>query len=447
MQKTTKKGLSAMFFLTALALLAACSGSATGGATPPAGTAPEGEFTIRDAVLERFLGYVAIDTQSDYDAESVPSTAKQLDFAKLLVEECEAIGLAEVKMDEFGIVTATLPANTDRDAPVLGLLAHMDTSPDFSGTGVVPQVFENYDGNDLALSNSVSLTVAMFPELKDYIGQTIIAASGDTVLGADDKAGIAIILTAMEYFVRHPEIEHGKIRIAITVDEETGTGIEHFDVESFGADFGFTIDGGPIGELEYENFNAAYANFNITGLSTHPGSAKGVMKNAILVAAEIIEAFPADERPSTTEGHEGFYHVDRITGDVSAVSMHLLIRDHDDGLFESRKAFVAGLADVFNEKYGAGTVAVEIVDTYYNMLKMIPPDVVEFAKAAYIEAGVEPLIVPVRGGTDGARLSYMGLPCPNVFAGGHNFHGPHEFIPLESMEKSVEVVVNMGKLP
>jgi len=289
--------------------------------------------------------------------------------------------------------------------------------------------------------------VDMFPELKNYIGQTIITASGDTLLGADDKAGIAVILTAMEYFIRHPEIERGKIRIAITVDEETGSGIEHFDVESFGADFGFTIDGGPIGELEYENFNAAYANFNITGLSTHPGSAKGVMKNAVLVAADIIEAFPADERPSTTEDREGFYHVDSITGDVSAASMYLLIRDHDDGLFESRKAFVAGLADVFNEKYGAGTVAVEIVDTYYNMLKMIPPDLVEFAKVAYIEAGLEPLIVPVRGGTDGARLSYMGLPCPNVFAGGHNFHGPHEFVPLESMEKSVEVVVNMGKLP
>ena len=448
MKKTTKRVLGIIFFLTALTILASCGVPAVTDANPPAtaDTALKGEFNVRDAVLERFLRYVAIDTQSEHDSDTVPSTAKQLELARMLVDECNALGLTEVKMDEFGIVTATLPANTDADVPVLGLLAHMDTAPDFSGANVVAQVFENYDGNDLALSDSVVLKVDMFPELKNYIGQTIITASGDTLLGADDKSGIAIILTAMEYFIRHPEIERGKIRIAFTVDEETGSGIEFFDVESFGVDFGFTVDGGPIGELEYENFNAAFASFNIIGISTHPGSAKDVMVNAVLLAAEIIDAFPADERPATTEGHEGFYHVDSITGDVSFASLHLLIRDHDEDMFASRKAFVAGLADVFNEKYGEGTVSVEIVDTYYNMLKMIPSDIIEFAKAAFIEAGVEPLIVPIRGGTDGARLSYLGLPCPNIFAGGHNFHGPYEFIPLESMEKSVEVIINMGNL-
>jgi len=403
----------------------------------------EEEFDIKSAVLERFLRYVMYDTQSDLASDTVPSTSKQLDFARILFEEVKAIGLSDVHLSNDGVITATLPSNIDGDVPVLGLLAHMDTSPEASGKGVIPQLHENYDGKDIVLSTETILSPKEFPDLQNYIGQTIITASGDTLLGADDKAGIAEILTAMEYLILHPEIPHGTIRIAFTPDEEIGRGTEHFDVDAFGADFAFTIDGGALGELEFENFNAARASFEITGKVIHPGSAKGIMKNSALIATELVSAFPSDDVPSKTEGYEGFYHLERIEGDVAKTKMDILVRFFDDEEFEDRKQFIVNLVNDFNIKYGENTVKLNMRDQYYNMKEKIDPQIIEYAKTAFIAAGVEPVIIPVRGGTDGAMLSYKGLPCPNVFAGEHNFHGPYEFITLESMEKAVHVIISL----
>ena len=402
-------------------------------------------FDVKTAVLERFLGYVVHDTQSALDSDTVPSTGKQIEFAKLLAEECERMGLGEVVLSDFGVVMATLPSNMNAKVPVMGLLAHMDTSPDAPGEGVVPRIFENYDGGDIVLSAETVISPREFPALANYAGQTIITASGNTLLGADDKAGIAEILTAMEYLLQHPEIPHGKIRVAFTPDEEIGLGTENFDVAAFGADFAFTVDGGATGELEYENFNAASATFEITGKSIHTGYAKGIMINSLLIAAELAMAFPPDETPSATEGYEGFYHLAGIEGDVGYTKMYLLIRSFDKEEFEARKKFAADLADSVNEKYGANTVKLEISDQYYDMKEKIDPWIIEYAKSAYAGAGVEPIIIPVRGGTDGAMLSYKGLPCPNIFAGEHNFHGMYEFVPLESMEKAVHVIINLCK--
>jgi len=399
---------------------------------------------IKTAVRDRFLEYVTFDTQSDPDSDTTPSTSKQLDFARLLFEECKAIGLSDVELnEEFGIVTATLPSNIEAEVPVLGLLAHMDTSYEFSGSDVKPQVWEDYDGGVIKLNEAIELSPEEFPDLKNYIGQTIITASGDTLLGADDKSGIAEILTAMEYLINHPEMPRGKIRIAFTPDEEIGTGIGNFDVEAFGADFAFTVDGGALGELQYENFYAAYATFEITGRSVHPGSAKGIMINAALVAAEIASSFPPDEIPAKTEGYEGFYHLSEVEGGVAASQMDYLIRCFDEEEFEARKKFVADLADSFNEKYGENTVKLDLRDQYRNMKEQVDPQIIEFAETAFTAAGVRPIADPIRGGTDGSQLSYMGLPCPNIFAGGYNFHGPYEFIPLESMEKAVQVIINL----
>jgi tripeptide aminopeptidase len=402
-----------------------------------------GDFEVKTSVLERFLRYTSYDTQSDPDSKTSPSTGKQLTLAKALHEECKAIGLTEVTLSGHGIVMATLPSNTQTNIPVLGFIAHMDTAPAASGKNVTPKLFENYDGKDIVLNSEVTISPDEFPFLLNYTGQTIITANGDTLLGADDKSGIAEILTAMEYLLRNPHIPRGKIRIAFTPDEEVGRGTENFDVKAFGADFAFTIDGGELGELLYENFNAAKAEFEITGKSVHPGYAKDILINAAIIAAELASAFPHSESPETTEGYEGYYFVQAINGDAAAAKMKVDIRTFDRDDLEARKKFVTNLAAEFNTRYGEDTIKVEIIDQYYNMKEMIDPQIIEYAKAAFAAAGIEAISPPQRGGTDGAMLSFKGLPCPNIFAGGHNFHGPYEFIPLESMEKAVDVIINL----
>jgi len=416
------------------------------GAAPACAADPTEWENIEDlpaALLDKFLRYVAYDTMSDPDSSSSPSTAGQMEFAKILAKECEAIGLAEVEVSEYGVVTATLPGNINGEVPVLAFVVHMDTSPDASGVNIVPRVHENYDGKDIVLDGGTVLSTEEFPALLNYVGQTVITAGGGTLLGSDDKSGVAIVLTAMEYLILNPTIPHGTVRIAITPDEEIGRGTEHLDVAAFGADFGYTVDGGALGELEYENFNAAAATLEITGRSIHPGTAKGIMKNSVLIAAELAAAFPAEETPAATEGYEGFYHLDRVEGMVEKTVMHIIIRCFDREEFEARKGFVSDLAAQFNEKYGEGTVKATITDQYYNMKEKIDPAIIEYAKAAFEAAGVTPVIVPIRGGTDGAMLSYKGLPCPNLFTGGYNFHGPYEFNVLESMEKAARVVINL----
>jgi len=440
MKKITS--LLALSLSLALLLASCTTDAAESPRTAPTGSPPD----IRTAVVERFLEYISHDTTSDPGSDTSPSTSEQMDFAKLLYEECKAIGLSDVSISEYGVVMATLPANTDGDFPVLGFISHVDTSAEASGANITPQIVENYDGGDIALNETMTLSPDEFPAMMNYIGQTLITTSGDTLLGTDDKSGIAEILTAMEYLINSPEIPHGKIRIAFTPDEEIGRGTENFDVEAFGADFAFTVDGGPIGELEYENFNAANATIEITGRSIHPGRAKGIMVNSSLIAAEIAMALPPDETPATTEGYEGFYHMTGIDGDVSKTTMGVLVRSFDTDDFEARKSFVTGLVDALNEKYGLGTIALDMNDLYYNMVEMVDPKIIDFAMAAYAEAGVEADIVPIRGGTDGARLSFMGLPCPNIFTGGHNIHGPYEFIPVESMVKAVDVIVSLSRM-
>ena len=397
------------------------------------------------SVSERFLTYIKHHTTSEDDTLSFPSTKIQLDFAQFLSEECRSIGLQKVSVDQYGYVTATLPGNKP-SAPVIGFIAHMDTSPDASGENIQPNIVKNYNGNDIPLKEGV-LSPAEFPFLKNYIGQTLITTDGTTLLGADDKAGIAEILTAMEYLIAHPEIPHGDIRIAFTPDEEVGRGVDFFDVASFNADFAYTLDGGRIGELEYENFNAARALVKIHGKNVHPGYAKNIMVNAALIGAEIAALLPADEIPAKTEGYEGFFHLCSFEGTTTYAELDYIIRDFDKASFENRKALIQSIVDKKNAEHH-NCIELELTDQYYNMISQIEPhmEIVDLAKQAMLDCGITPLIRPIRGGTDGARLSFMGLPCPNLFAGGHNFHSNFEFVPVESMEKAVEMIIRIAEL-
>lgn len=398
---------------------------------------------------ERFLKYVAFDTQSDENSETFPSTAKQLVLLNYLVEEMNAIGLTEVEIDPNGYAMGTIPATPGyEDRPVVGFIAHVDTSPDMSGAGIKPQVIENYDGKDIQLNPQLSMTVADFPELAFYKGHTLITTDGTTLLGADDKAGVAEIMTAAEYLIRHPELEHGKIRIGFTPDEEIGRGVDHFDVKRFGADFAYTVDGGFEGELEYENFNAAGAKISVNGKNIHPGSAKDKMINALQVLCDINALLPAWERPEHTEGYEGFYHLVGMRGSVEHAQMSYIIRDHDRTKFERKKQYLTEAVALMNARYGEGVIELTITDQYYNMKEMVEPhpQVIEKAFRAMQQAGVEPVVKPIRGGTDGSRLSYMGLPCPNLFTGGMNFHGKYEYCSLTTMEKSVQTILNLVRL-
>jgi tripeptide aminopeptidase len=402
---------------------------------------------MKQKILNRFLKYVQIDTQSDENSKTYPSTKKQLDLAKILVVELKEIGLSDAEVDQYGYVTATLPSNIEKVIPVVAFLSHMDTAPDMSGKNVKPQVLENYNGEDILLNKESNIKIAVkdFPELKDYMGQTIITASGNTLLGADDKAGIAEIMTAMEYLANNPELKHGTIKVAFTPDEEIGKGVDHFDVEKFGANYAYTLDGGPIGELEYENFNAAGIAIQIQGRNIHPGYAKGRMINAILVATELNDMLPIEQRPELTEGYEGFFHIIKFFGTVDVSEIHYIIRDHDREKFENKKELIKNAVAFINKKYGQEIVEYKLEDQYYNMREKVEPvyHIVEQARQAMIDVGVTPNIKPIRGGTDGARLSYMGLPSPNIFTGGHNYHGRYEFISLESMEKAVQVILKI----
>ncbi len=398
---------------------------------------------------ERFLKYVAIDTQSSEESETFPSTEKQWTLLRLLVEEMKALGLAEVSIDKYGYAMGTIPASEGcENAPVIGFLAHVDTSPDMSGENVRPRIIENYDGGDIVLNNALTMRVADFPELKNFVGHTLIHTDGTTLLGADDKAGVAEIMTAAEYLLAHPEIRHGKIRIGFTPDEEIGRGVDFFDVKAFGADFAYTMDGGCEGELEYENFNAASAKIAIQGRNVHPGYAKNKMINAIEVACELNSLIPATERPQHTEGYEGFYHCVGLNGTVEQAAISYIIRDHDADRFEQKKVWMYNAVELLKKKYGEQVLTLTLKDQYYNMRKMVEPhpQVIELAKKAMTEAGVTPTVRPIRGGTDGARLSFMGLPCPNIFAGGMNFHGRFEYCSLDSMQRAMQVIVNLARL-
>ena len=398
---------------------------------------------------ERFLKYVAIDTQSSEESETFPSTDKQWTLLNLLVEEMKALGLTEVSIDKYGYAMGTIPASEGcGDAPVIGFLAHVDTSPDMSGENVRPRIIDNYDGSNIVLNNALTMRVADFPELKNFVGHTLIHTDGTTLLGADDKAGVAEIMTATEYLLAHPEIKHGKIRIGFTPDEEIGRGVDFFDVKAFGADFAYTMDGGYEGELEYENFNAASAKISIQGRNVHPGYAKNKMINAIEVACELNSLIPATERPQYTEGYEGFYHCVGLNGTVEQATISYIIRDHDADKFEQKKVWMWSVVDLLKKKYGEQVLTLTLKDQYYNMRKMVEPhpQVIELAKRAMTEAGVAPIVRPIRGGTDGARLSFMGLPCPNIFAGGMNFHGKFEYCSLDSMQRAMQVIVNLARL-
>lgn len=402
-----------------------------------------------EKLLTRFLDYVTTDTQSDPYSKSCPSTENQWKLAKKLVMELQQIGLEEVSIDAHAYIMATLPSNTDKEVPTIGFIAHMDTSPDFSGKNVRPQVIEDYDGGDIVLNRAkdILLSPAYFEELSQYQGQTLITTDGTTLLGADDKAGIAEIVTAMEFLVKNPQIQHGKIRIAFTPDEEIGRGAHRFDVEKFGAQWAYTLDGGQLGELEFENFNAAQAKIEISGKSVHPGHAKDKMVNAISIATEFMGLMPPREVPEHTSGMEGFFHVHKIKGEIEKASLELIVRDHDAQQFEARKAMLVDIVDKLNQKYG-DCVSMELEDQYKNMREMVEPviHIVEIAEEAMVSIGIEPIIKPIRGGTDGSQLSFMGLPCPNIFAGGHNFHGKYEYVPLQSMEKAVQVIVTICEL-
>lgn len=400
-------------------------------------------------LVDRFIKYIKIDSQSNPESETTPSTEKQWNMANLLVEELKAIGLQDVTVDKNAYVMATLPSNVDYPVPTIGFISHFDTSPDFSGENVNPQFVENYDGGDIVLNKeqNIVLSPSYFEDLLLYKGNTIITTDGTTLLGADDKAGIAEIVTAMEYLVQHPEIKHGKIRVGFTPDEEIGRGAHKFDVKKFAADWAYTMDGGQIGELEYESFNAAGAKIHFKGKNVHPGTAKNKMINSMLVATQFINALPADEIPARTEGREGFYHITDISGDVENTVVQLIIRDHDRDLFNKRKAVVQQIVDDLNKQIPNVAVA-EIKDQYYNMGEKIKPvmHIVEVAERAMKELGITPITKPIRGGTDGSQLSFMGLPCPNIFAGGHNFHGKYEFVPVENLEKATEVIIRIAEL-
>lgn len=396
-------------------------------------------------VSERFLTYIKHPTTSSENSSAIPSTKEQLAFASLLEKECASVGLTEIETDSYGYVYATLPGNV-KNAPIIGFIAHMDTSPDANGTNIMPHIVRSYDGGNIPL-NGITLSPQEFPSLKDYIGETLITSDGTTLLGADDKAGIAEILTAMDYLSAHPEIPHGKIRIAFTPDEEIGRGADHFDVAKFHADFAYTIDGGKLGELEYENFNAARATIRIKGKSVHPGTAKNLMVNAALIGTEIASLLPEKEVPSKTEGYEGFFHLHSFEGNVSEAVLTYIIRDFDHEAFTHRKNLLKLIAERKNVQY-PNAITLEMKDEYYNMAAPLAKhmEVVELAKTAMTQCDVTPLIQPIRGGTDGARLSFMGLPCPNIFAGGLNFHGPYEYIPVSSMEKAVQVIIKIAEL-
>lgn len=400
-------------------------------------------------ITERFIRYVKTDTQSNENATNCPSTPGQTELANMLAKELKEIGLSDITIDQNGYLMATLPANISGEVPVIGFLAHFDTSPDNSGLNVKPQLVA-YTGGDIVLNHdkNIVLPVRDFPLLEKYTGQTLITTDGTTLLGADDKAGIAEIVTAMDYLVKHPEIKHGKIRIAFTPDEEIGRGADKFDVKKFGAQFAYTMDGGEIGELEFENFNAAGAKITVQGLNVHPGAAKSKMKNAMLIAMELNQMLPASQTPQHTEHYEGFFHLNNMQGTVETASLHYIIRDHDKQLFTDKKNLLVRIVDFLNTKYGAGTVQLNLIDQYFNMKEKVEPvmHIVELAKNAMTACGIEPKVIPIRGGTDGARLSFMGLPCPNIFAGGLNFHSRYEFVPVSSMEKAVEVIVKIAEM-
>jgi tripeptide aminopeptidase len=401
-----------------------------------------------EKVVERFLGYAKEYTTSDPESQTCPSTSRQMDFMKKLEAELKQIGLHEVELDENGYLMATVPANTSENAPIIGFIAHVDTSPDFAGENVQPQIIENYDGTPIHLKNNVTIDPAEFPEILQYKGQSIITADGTTLLGADDKAGVAEIVTAAEILLNSDKIKHGKIRIGFTPDEEIGRGADKFDVKKFGAEFAYTLDGGEIGELEFENFNAAGAKITIQGRSVHPGFAKDKMINATLVAHKLISMLPPIQRPEHTEKYEGFYHLMSLNGNVEKAEMQFIIRDHDKQKFEKKKKLLKEIVQLVNNEFGRELVQLELKDQYYNMREKIEPViyVVEMAKEAMKKAGIQPSVKAIRGGTDGARLSYEGLPCPNIFAGGHNFHGPFEFVPINSMKKAVEMILNIAEL-
>ena len=402
-----------------------------------------------EKILDRFLRYVSVDTQSDENSESQPSSAKQLDLLRMLRDELTAMGV-EATLDEYGYVMAKLPSNIDRKVPVVGFIAHVDTSPDASGANVRPQIIENYDGGDIALKGvpGLFLKPSEFPELLGHKGETIITTDGTTLLGADDKAGVAEIMNAVQYMVEHPEFKHGEIRIGFTPDEEIGRGVVKFDVKKFGAEYAYTMDGGEVGELEFENFNAASAKIHIQGRNVHPGYAKGKMKNAILIGMELNSLLPVQQRPEFTEGYEGFFHIISFKGSVEEADFGYIIRDHDRAKFEEKKEVIGKCVAFINEKYGEGTASLEVKDQYYNMRQQVEPYyfIVEKAVKAMEMEGIEARIQPIRGGTDGANLSFKGLPCPNIFAGGLNFHGKMEFAPLESIEKASKVVLNIISL-
>lgn len=402
-----------------------------------------------EKILDRFLRYVAVETTSNEESDSQPSSACQLDLLRMLADELNAMGV-KATLDEWGYVMATIPSNIDKQVPAVGFIAHVDTAPDASGKDIKPRIVENYDGEDVVLNRElgIKIPVADFPEIRQYKGQTLVVTDGTTLLGADDKAGVAEIMNAVQYIVEHPEFRHGEIKIGFTPDEEIGRGVDKFDVEKFGAKYAYTMDGGQIGELEYENFNAASAKIHIQGRNVHPGYAKDKMINAIIIAMELNGMLPVQQRPEHTLGYEGFFHIVGISGAVEQASVSYIIRDHSMEKFQQKKALMQEVVAFVNAKYGAGTATLEMKDQYYNMREQVEPHyhIIEKAMKAMEMAGVKPVVQPIRGGTDGARLSFMGLPCPNIFAGGHNFHGKLEYLPLQSMEKASEVVLNIIRL-
>lgn len=403
---------------------------------------------MKEKVIERLIRYAKVDTQSNPESNSTPSTEKQFNLLNILKDELEKIGLTEITLDENGYLFATLPANTNKNVPTIGFLAHVDTSPDFTAENVNPKRIDNYDGGDIQLNDELVMSPSYFPNLKNYVGQTLITTDGTTLLGADDKAGVAEIMTAVEYLVQHPEIKHGKIRVAFTPDEEIGRGPHHFDVEAFGADFAYTMDGGPLGELQYESFNAAGAKVITRGTNVHPGTAKNKMVNSITMAIEFQNELPKDAVPEKTEMYEGFIHLMDFQGSVEETTLSYIIRDHDRQKFEEKKELFRSIEKKIKEKYGEDAITVELTDQYYNMREKIEPvfEIVEVAKKAMENLDITPIIEPIRGGTDGSQLSYMGLPTPNIFAGGENMHGKFEFVSGETMEKATQVIIEIVKL-
>ncbi|KGO90708.1 peptidase T [Flavobacterium suncheonense] len=405
-------------------------------------------------IIDRFISYVTVDTESDPNSATTPSTAKQWDLANKLVEELKAIGLQDVTIDDKSYIQATLPSNLDYEVPTIGFVSHFDTTPDFTGANVKPQIVPNYDGKDIILNKeqNIVLSPSYFEDLLLYKGQTLITTDGTTLLGADDKAGVTEIVTAIEYLIKNPQIKHGTLKVGFTPDEEIGRGADFFDVEKFGCDWAYTMDGSQIGELEYENFNAAGVKLKFKGKSVHPGYAKGKMINSMLLATKYISKLPKDEVPERTKGYEGFFHVVHLDGSIEETNVQLIIRDHDRKKFEKRKKKVVKIAEKFNKKYakqfGADIVEIEVKDQYYNMREKVEPmmHIVDLAEQAMKDLDIKPIIKPIRGGTDGSRLSFMGLPCPNIFAGGHNFHGKYEYVPVESMQKAIDVIVRIAEL-